>query len=128
MPDNPALAADSRALAEALAACLEDNKGRDVTRLEVSKLTTVTDFMIIVTGASSRHVKALTANTLDAMRARGVRALGVEGEQGGEWVLIDYDGVIVHVMRAETRAFYDLESLWRGDLNPDRRRRAGVEP
>ena len=72
----------SSALCDALVACLDDGKAVDITRIDVSGLTTVTDFMVVATGTSSRHVKALCTNTLDDMRDVGVRARGVEGEDG----------------------------------------------
>lgn len=91
---------------------LEDLKGRDIVALDVRALTGVTDYMVFCTGNSSRQVKALASNVEVEAKQLGVKPLGTEGELAGEWVLVDFGDVIVHVMLAETRAFYDLERLW----------------
>ena len=91
---------------------LEDLKGVDVHVLDVSGLTSITDRMIIVSGTSTRHVKALADNVALRAKQAGNPPLGVEGEQAAEWVLIDLGDVIVHVMLPETRKFYALEKLW----------------
>ena len=104
--------ADSARLCDTLVALLEDNKGLDITRMDVSALTTMADFMVVVTGTSSRHVKALAANTIDAMRERGLRPRGVEGDEEGDWILLDYGDVICHIMQRSVREHYDLEGLW----------------
>ncbi len=93
-------------------AALEDLKGLDITVLDVRDLTPITDTMLICTGSSNRHVKSLAQAVVDKARAAGHRARGVEGLNEGEWVLVDLNGVIVHVMQAQTRAFYQLEKLW----------------
>ena len=98
-------------------ALLDDSKAADLVRMDVSKLTTMADYMVVVTGTSSRHVKALAKNTIDGMRERGVRPRGVEGEEDGEWILLDYGDVIVHVMQRTVRDHYDLESLWQSGFN-----------
>lgn len=91
---------------------LDEGKGRDVLALDVGHLTTIADHMIIVTGTSPRHVRALVDRVLEAVRDAGRRPLGVEGLEQAEWVLLDLGDVIVHVMQEETRTFYDLERLW----------------
>lgn len=93
-------------------AALEDLKGFNITVLDVRDLTPITDTMLICTGSSNRHVKSLAQAVVDKARAAGHRARGVEGLNEGEWVLVDLNGVIVHVMQAQTRAFYQLEKLW----------------
>jgi ribosome-associated protein len=91
---------------------LDDLKGRDIVALDVRGLTGVTDYMVFCTGSSDRQVKSLANNVEVEAKKLGIKPLGTEGEQVGEWVLVDFGDVIVHVMLAETRAFYDLERLW----------------
>ncbi len=100
------------ALRDHLVNRLDDMKGQDIKVLDVSELTSITDYMIIVSGTSNRHVKALVDEVLDAARTFGVKPLGVEGRETHEWVLLDVGDVIVHVMQKEARAYYDLERLW----------------
>jgi ribosome-associated protein len=91
---------------------LDDGKAVDIKVLDVRKLTSMTDYMVIATGRSSRQVKALAGHVADAARAIKQKPLGIEGEEASEWVLVDLGDVIVHVMQAETRDFYQIEKLW----------------
>lgn len=91
---------------------LEDAKARDITWMDVTELTDVTDHMVVVSGTSSTHVKSVVERVLERARETGVKPLGVEGLEDGEWVLIDLGDVVVHVMLPKVRAFYDLERLW----------------
>jgi len=91
---------------------LEDVKGVDVAVIDVRGKTAITDFMIVATGTSDRHVKALADSALKDARNAGVKPLGVEGERSGEWILLDLNDVVVHVMLREVREFYNLEKLW----------------
>jgi ribosome-associated protein len=84
----------------------------------VADITDITDFMIIATGTSSRHVKALVDNVVTEVKSAGMRARGIEGRESHEWVLVDLGDVLVHVMQADTREFYDLERLW-SDFSTD---------
>lgn len=91
---------------------LEDLKGEDITVLDVRDLTGVTDYMVICSGTSNRHVKSLANNVVMEAKHQGNPAIGVEGENAGEWVLVDFGDIVVHVMQPQTRLFYDLERLW----------------
>jgi ribosome-associated protein len=91
---------------------LEDLKGREIVALDVSHATSVTDYMVIASGTSNRHVKALVDNVLESSKASGVPSIGIEGRETMEWVLLDLGDVVVHVMQKEARDFYDLERLW----------------
>jgi ribosome-associated protein len=102
----------SRELKKLLMSALEDMKANHIVCLDVRKLTDVMDYMVIASGSSNRHVKALSGNVTEAAKRAGVRPLGVEGLDGAEWVLVDFGDVVVHVMLPATRDFYDLERLW----------------
>jgi ribosome-associated protein len=91
---------------------LEDAKGQDIKVLDVRGVTDFTDYMIIASGTSSRHVQTLADKVRTHLRERGVRPVGSEGEKTGDWVLIDFGDVVVHVMRPQVRDFYNLEKLW----------------
>ncbi|AWF83522.1 ribosome silencing factor [Microbulbifer sp. A4B17] len=91
---------------------LEDLKGKDIVSLDVSGLSDVMDNLLICTGTSSRQVKSLAENVVDELKKEGIRPIGVEGVEQGEWVLVDYGDLVVHVMLADVRGFYDLEKLW----------------
>lgn len=103
---------DSNALAERAMAALDDMKAHNVVKLDVRHLTGVTDYMIIASGTSNRHVKSLADSVEDALREMGRKPLGVEGTDVGEWVLVDFGDVLVHVMQPKAREFYNLERLW----------------
>ncbi|MDB5987330.1 MAG: rsfS [Nevskia sp.] len=105
-------AASDPALTKLVVAALEDLKAVDIKVLDVRDLTVITDTMVICTGTSNRHVKSLAQNVLDEARAKGFRPIGIEGLAEGEWVLVNLNGVLVHVMQLQTRAFYQLEKLW----------------
>ncbi len=93
-------------------AALDDAKGEQLSVLDVRELTSITDWMVVVSGRSDRHVKALSDAVLERARAADVRPIGVEGQRGGEWVLVDFADVLVHVMLPRVRDFYNLENLW----------------
>jgi len=102
----------SQRLRDHVVATLEDLKGHDIVVLDVSGATDITDYMIIASGTSNRHVKALVDHVVESSKARGWSPLGVEGLGPNEWVLLDLGDVVVHVMQKEPRGFYDLERLW----------------
>ena len=91
---------------------LEDIKAEDIQVLDVTAMTDVTDFMIIATGKSTRQVKALANEVVMQAKATGIQPLGVEGEDIGEWALVDLGDVIAHIMTPQIRITYNLEKLW----------------
>ena len=93
-------------------AALEDIKARDITVLDVRKLTSLYDTLIIATAESPRQVKALSQHVREALKAAGATIIGIEGEQSGEWVLVDGGDIVVHIMQPAMRAYYNLEELW----------------
>lgn len=102
----------SEKLCKLVVAALDDTKGKDIVILDVRNITTVTDYMVIASGSSSRHVRALAENVAQKAKKAGQRPLGIEGESGAEWVLLDLQDVLVHVMLPKVRDFYNLEKLW----------------
>lgn len=112
------------ALKSLVTEAVEELKGQDIVSMDVSRLTSVTDLMLVASGTSSRHVVALADNVVERAKQQGVQPLGVEGRAGAEWVLVDLGDLVVHLMQAETREMYDLERLWSdfpSDINEVRR-------
>lgn len=99
-------------LAELIVDALDDVKGQNIVKLDVRDMTPVTDYMIIASGTSNRHVQALVDNVAEKAKSAGHRPIGIEGEDGGEWVLLDLEDALVHVMLPKVRDFYNLEKLW----------------
>lgn len=95
---------------------LEDLKAEDILVLDVKDKTTVTDWIVVASGSSSRHVKSIANSVMAAVKEAGGNPLGCEGQEDGEWVLVDLGDVIVHVMQRQAREYYDLESLWSVDI------------
>ncbi|MDY6919568.1 MAG: ribosome silencing factor [Pseudomonadota bacterium] len=98
---------------------LEDMKAKDIVTLDVKPLTSVADLMIVASGTSNRHVKAIADSVREKVKHEGIQPLGVEGEDAAEWVLVDLGDIIVHIMLPDTRRFYDLEKLW--SMSPEQR-------
>ncbi|WP_027669752.1 ribosome silencing factor [Rheinheimera baltica] len=91
---------------------IDDMKGRDIVVLDVRGKSSVTEFMIVCSGTSNRHTKSIADYVAAEVKKAGINALGIEGQSSGEWVLLDLDDVVVHVMLEESRSFYQLEKLW----------------
>lgn len=110
-------------MVKATVAALEDIKARDILVLDVRKMTSLCDHMIIASADSGRQSKALSSNVQEKLKALGVKVYGVEGEETGAWVLVDLGNVVVHIMQPAVRTYYNLEQLWGGKHKPVRRRR-----
>lgn len=91
---------------------LADVKARDVRVMDVRRLTSIADYMVIASGTSDRHVRSLADRVVEEATAAGCKPLGIEGKDNGEWILVDLQDVIVHIMQPKVRDFYKLESLW----------------
>ncbi|HEY9511917.1 MAG TPA: ribosome silencing factor [Rhodanobacter sp.] len=100
------------ALRQQVIAALESLKAKDVREIDVRGRTSIADLLVIASGTSARHVKSIADEVTRFAKKAGVMPLGVEGEQEGEWVLVDLGDVIVHVMLPRVREFYGLERLW----------------
>ncbi|MEQ1599353.1 MAG: ribosome silencing factor [Methylotenera sp.] len=98
---------------------LEDIKGFDISVMDVRKLTNMTSYMIVASATSSRQAKAMGDNVREKMKEKGYNIRGTEGEKEGEWVLVDLNDIVVHIMVPATRAYYNLEQLW-GDAEARR--------
>lgn len=93
-------------------AALDDLKGIDITTIDVRPLTAITDYMIVCTGTSTRHLSALAENVAMKAKQNHIKYVRIEGEKENEWLLVDLGDVVVNVMLAATRSFYSLEDLW----------------
>ncbi len=113
---------DIRKLQKIAVAALEDIKGKNIEVINTAKISSMFDRVIICTGDSNRQVKALARNVLEKVRDAGAEVISIEGEEGGEWVLVDLGDVVVHVMQASVRQYYNLEELWQA--TPAQRRKA----
>lgn len=103
---------NSEQLSDLVVDALDDIKAQDIVKLDVRDMTTVTDYMVVASGTSNRHVKALVENVAEKASKAGHKPIGVEGEGAGEWVLLDLQDMLVHVMLPKVREFYNLEKLW----------------
>lgn len=102
----------SQQLKDLVLKVLEDHKAVNIITLDVRKQTSITDYMVICSGTSNRHVKALADNLVMKAKEHGAPPLGTEGEREAEWILIDLVDVIIHIMLPQAREFYSLEKLW----------------
>ena len=112
---NP-ITLQSQAIKKLAINALEDLKAENIVVLDVSARASFTDTMIFASGNSSRHVSSIGGSVVEAAKAAGTPPLGVEGQDVGEWMLVDLGDAIVHVMLPATREFYDLEKLWSEEL------------
>ncbi len=117
-------------LEKIIVSALEDIKGRDIQVINTTKLTSLFDRIVIASGDSNRQVKSLARHVFDKVREAGVEVLSTEGEDGGEWVLVDLGDIVVHVMHPTVRAYYNLEELWSGtpSSREEARKRVLAEP
>lgn len=107
------------AMKQAVIDALEDIKGFDIAVMDVRKLTNMTSYMIVASATSSRQAKAMGDNVREKLKEKGYEIRGTEGEKDGEWVLVDLNDMVVHIMIPATRAYYNLEQLW-GDAEARR--------
>lgn len=107
----------SKVIARLVVKALEDLKGESIRSIDVQKLTEITDYMVIVTGRSSTHIKALSDSVAKRVKEAGLEILGMEGKLQSEWILVDVGGVVVHIMLGSVRALYNLEDLWSFDAS-----------
>jgi ribosome-associated protein len=91
---------------------VDDMKARDIVKLDVKDISSVTDYLIVCSGNSKRHVQSIADHVAKESRHAGEEPIGQEGQDVGEWVLVDLGDVVVHVMQDQTRSLYDLEKLW----------------
>ncbi|RZO96960.1 MAG: ribosome silencing factor [Gammaproteobacteria bacterium] len=96
-------------------ATLEDIKAVNPIAINVKKISSLTDFMVIASGTSDRHINAMSERVIERLK-KDVSGMKIEGQSGGDWLLVDAGDVIVHLMSSDAREFYDLESLWDPEL------------
>ena len=109
---------DSQQLLKLVIDVAQDLKAQDIVQLDVQKLGSITDYMVIASGSSNRQVIAIAEHIVQQSKQQGFQPLGVEGEKEGEWVLVDLGDVVAHIMQPQVRDFYQLEKLWSGFENP----------
>jgi len=117
---------DIRKLQKLAVTALEDIKAKDIEIINTSKITAMFDRVIIATGDSNRQVKSLAKSVHDKVKEAGGQVIGMEGEETGEWVLVDLGDIVVHIMQPAVRTYYNLEELWK--TVPKRTRKKAVDP
>ena len=95
---------------------LEDIKAVNPVAIDVTKISSLTDFMVIASGTSNRHIAAMSEHILEGLKETNISGIKIEGQGGDDWVLVDAGDVVIHLMSADARKFYDLESLWDPEL------------
>ncbi len=102
----------AEALLKLVEEVLDERKALHVTTLDVRGKTSITDYMVVATGTSTRHARSLCEYVVEKLKENGIQPLGLEGEMGSDWVLLDMGDVVLHVMTGQAREFYQLEKLW----------------
>ena len=105
---------ETRQIEQLVIAALEDIKAKDIEVIDTSKLTPLYESIIIACGDSNRQIRSLARHVGDKVREAGVEILSTEGEDSGEWILVDLGAVVVHIMQPTIRSYYNLEELWGG--------------
>ncbi len=95
---------------------LEDIKAVNPIVIDVTRISSLTDFMVIASGTSNRHIAAMSEHVLEDLKEINISGIKIEGQGGDDWVLVDAGDVVIHLMSADAREFYDLESLWDPEL------------
>ena len=113
---QPALVFNSQQQVDMIVDELEENKALDITVLNIAEVSNFADFMVIASGTSNTHLKAISTNTIRELSRKGLKAIGEEGQESNEWVLADFGDVVVHIMHPEVRELYELEKLWNPEL------------
>ena len=103
-------------LKETILNSLEDIKAVNPVAIDVKNISSLTDFMVIASGTSNRHLAAMSERVLEGLKENNVSGIRIEGQGGDEWLLVDAGDVIIHLMSSDAREFYDLESLWDPEL------------
>ena len=119
---------DIRKLQKIAVTALEDIKAKDIEVINTTKISQLFDRVIIATGDSNRHVKSLARNVHDKAKEAGAQVIGIEGEESGEWVLVNLGDIVVHVMQPVVRSYYNLEELWKVVPKRAKKSPAGTQP
>ena len=106
----------NKQLKETILNSLEDIKAVNPVAIDVKNISSLTDFMVIASGTSNRHLAAMSERVLEGLKENNVSGIRIEGHGGDEWLLVDAGDVIIHLMSSDAREFYDLESLWDPEL------------
>jgi ribosome-associated protein len=117
---------NSKKLSQLAVTALEDLKGQSICCINVKKLTAITDYMVIASGRSNTHIKALADTVVKKVKESGQPVAGVEGRLQSEWVLVDAGDVVVHIMMPAMRALYNLEDLWSFDSIATQEKESGI--
>ncbi len=102
----------SKDLSDFLQHVLDENSAQDIIEIDIRGKSSIADYMIVASGRSNRHVSALSDYVLRALKEEGFKDIGVEGQEGNDWVLVDIGDVILHIFRPEVRVFYNIEKIW----------------